>query len=128
MALKVESDPDQGSQEALDDEFAVRLEASLDRADVERRRHHWLQRMRAVVPLAILVVPILVWRLGGASHDGLRAAIDAVAWTAFLLDVGVHIDTGVLAYLGLRLLPALVGCLIFALVATTLLYTKSSKQ
>jgi hypothetical protein len=121
MALKVPS-PDVASQDRpLGVDFVDRLDASLVQADQERRRHVWLRRVQRLLPLILLVGPIVGWRLTLASPDGVHIGISTLAWVAFILDVGLHMDTTVLSGLQLQWLPALIGALIFALVAITLL-------
>jgi len=121
MALDVDPRPTLAEDPKLNPEFANRLEQSLERADQTLARRQWLGRIRTAAFVLILVTPILFWNLGGATHDGLGTSINLVAWLAFLLDVGVHINSGLLAYLGLRALPIAVGALIFVLVTVTLL-------
>jgi hypothetical protein len=106
----------------LGPEFTERLAASLPAADRERSRLTYAQYARWALPILLLVGPIIGWRLLSISPHAVHIAIDVVAWAAFLLDVGVHIDTSVLHYLGLGALPAGVGVLLFLLVGLTLLW------
>jgi hypothetical protein len=102
-------------------DFSKRLEAILAEADTERRRVMWVQRIRRLLPLVLLVGPLLGWRLMVATGTGSHVVVHALAWLTFLLDVGVHIDTAVLSYLGLRALPSVVGGLLFLLLTWSLL-------
>jgi hypothetical protein len=102
-------------------DFSQRLEAFLAEADTERRRVLWVQRIRRLLPAVLLVGPLLGWRLMVTTGTGSHVVVHALAWLTFLLDVGVHIDTAVLSYLGLRALPSVVGCLLFVLLAFSLL-------
>lgn len=102
-------------------DFAQRLESVLPAADRDRRRREWIRRARSILPLILLVGPILGWRLMLSSPDGVHAGIDAVAWLTFVLDVGVHLDTSLLSYLGLQTLPSIVGGLIFVVLGAWLL-------
>jgi hypothetical protein len=121
MALKVPT-PDVASQEQpLGVDFVDRLDASLTQADQERRRHIWVRRIQRLLPLILLVGPFIGWRLTLASPDGVHIGISTLAWLAFILDVGVHLDSTFLSGLQLQWLPALIGALIFVLVAVTLL-------
>jgi hypothetical protein len=119
MAIDVETP--RNPEPELREDFASRLDSSLARADRERRRHLIIARLQALLPIVLLVGPIVGWRLMLASPDGPHVTINALAWIAFLLDVGVHLDTTLLASLGLQALPSIVGVLIFILVTATLL-------
>jgi len=127
VALKVNPQPARGKAGPTND-FANRLEDALHRADRARARQPWVARGRVVLFALILAVPVIFWRLGGATHDGLGAAINALAWIAFLVDAGVHVDTSILSYLGLKALPVVVGIVIFGLVTATLLGGSEEEQ
>jgi hypothetical protein len=71
----------------------------------------------------LLAAPIVGWQLTLAFPDGFHVAITALAWLAFILDVGVHLDTSFLSYLGLQAIPAIVGLLLLAMVTAWLLAT-----
>lgn len=120
MSLQVE-------RAELTPDFVQRLERSLATADQERRRRVWYRRIRALLPLILLVGPIVGWRLMLASPDGVHVAIAALAWVTFALDVAVHTDTSLLDYLGLRELPVVVGGLLFVLVSVSILWTGDEK-
>lgn len=109
------------SDRALPPDFAERLEHSLAAADVERRRRAWLGRARRLLPLILLVGPLLAWRLMLAGPDGVHVGVAALAWVAFVLDVGVHLDTAFLSYLGLVELPTAVGGLLLLVLAASFL-------
>lgn len=102
-------------------DFADRLERSLRSADHERRRRTWYRRARALLPIILLVGPIIGWRLMLASPDGVHVGIAALAWTTFAVDVGVHVDTALLSYLGLSQLPTVVGAVLLVLLTGWLL-------
>lgn len=126
MAVDVEKTPVPEPELAQD--FADRLELSLPAADEIRRRNRILNRLGVLLPAILLIGPIVGWRLMLASPDGVHIGIDALTWISFLLDVGLRVDTSLLSYLGLQVLPSIVGALIFALVTVTLLgYRKAEK-
>jgi hypothetical protein len=75
----------------------------------------------------LLAAPILGWQLTLAFPDGFHIAITALAWLAFVLDVGVHLDTSFLSYLGLQAIPAIVGLLLLAMVTAWLLGTSGGE-
>jgi hypothetical protein len=129
MATEVETDRASGmsSEPRLAPDFTARLEEALAGADRDRRRRALLQRVRAFLPLVLLVGPIVGWRLMLASPDGVHVGIDTLAWITAVLDVGVHIDASVLSYLGLQALPSIVGFLLFVLVTLTLLGHRGEK-
>jgi hypothetical protein len=56
-----------------------------------------------------------------ASPGGVHVYVNVLAWLTFILDVGVHVDTVVLAYLGFQALPTIVGFVLFILLTVTLL-------
>jgi hypothetical protein len=109
------------SSEALGSDFMQRLEESLRSADHLRRRRRMLQRVRSLLPALLLIGPIVAWRLMLVSPDGVHVSITALAWVTFLLDVGVHVDSALLSYLGLSLLPVVVGVLLLTLITAWLL-------
>ena len=103
-------------------DFAQRLESSLRNADRERRRLHVIDRLRFVLPLVMLIGPLVAWRLMQVSTSGAHVMIDSLAWLAFILDVGVHADSAVLAYGHLQAVPSIVGIALGVLVAARLLW------
>ena len=103
-------------------DFAQRLEASLRDADRERRRLHLVDRLRFVLPLVLLIGPLVAWRLMQVSASGAHVMIDSLAWLAFILDVGVHVDSAVLAYVRLQAVPSIVGAALGVLLAVRLLW------
>lgn len=121
MASEIKSTPRDASADGLAPDFAERLEAALRTADRDRRLHQWKQRVRRLLPVCLLIGPIAGWRLTLASPGGPHVYVDAIAWLAFLLDVGVHANGAMLSYLGLQALPTIVGFLLFILVSVTLL-------
>jgi hypothetical protein len=120
MRYPVES-PTHPEETVLPEDFTQRLEAALRAADHNRRRRSILRRAGSVLPVILLLAPILGWRLMLATPDAVHVSIAALAWLTFLLDVGVHVDTAVLSYLGLRALPTLLGGLLLVLVTVGLL-------
>ena len=119
MATDMETRERSHSGPAAD--FAARLEQELARADRERRRVVWLRRLRAALPIVLLIGPIVGWRLILVSPDGVHVGVATLSWITAILDVGVHLDTTILSYLGLQALPSIVGFLLFILVTMTLL-------
>lgn len=109
-------------QQALPHDFAERLERSLAAADEERRRRAWAGRARRLLPLILLVGPLIAWRLMLSTPDGVHVGVAALAWTTFVLDLGVHVDTSVLSYLGLSELPSIVGALLMIMLTASLLW------
>jgi hypothetical protein len=112
---------------ALDAAFDLRLEQALRAADTARRRRHVQRRVQRLLPLILLIGPIVAWRLIVVSPGTVHVAIGALASLTFLLDVGVHVDTSVLSFLGLQALPTIVGGLLLVLVAVTLLSGSEEK-
>jgi hypothetical protein len=55
------------------------------------------------------------------SPSSAHVAIDALAWLTFVLDVAVHVDNSILTYLGLKVLPTIVGVLLLVLITGWLL-------
>jgi hypothetical protein len=106
----------------LPSDFTQRLESSLQAADRERRRRHLVARLRVALPVILLIGPLIAWRLMLASPDGVHVVIDTLAWLAFLLDVGVHVDSAVLAYSNLQAIPSIVGMALAVLFAVRLLW------
>jgi hypothetical protein len=107
---------------ALPSDFTDRLERSLAAADDERRRRVWMARFRRALPVVLLIGPLIAWRLTLSTPDGVHIAITALAWITFVLDLGVHINTSVLTYLGLVELPSIVGVLLTLMLAVSLLW------
>jgi hypothetical protein len=105
----------------LDPDFTARLETRLGAADRDRRRYVLWRRLRSLLPLVLLVGPIVGWRLMLSFPDGVHVTIAALAWIAFVLDIGVHLDTSLLNYLGLSALPSVVGGLILVVLTGLLL-------
>ena len=108
-------------QPLLAPDFSQRLEEALRDADQRRRRRRVTRRIKTALPWLLLVGPLIAWRLTLASPDGMHVGIGALAWIAFLLDVGVHADTVLLSYLGLQALPSVVGIVLLILVTGWLL-------
>ncbi|HLJ68912.1 MAG TPA: hypothetical protein VKX16_16285 [Chloroflexota bacterium] len=123
MAIHAHHSPTDLAEPKLPADFAERLERSLREADRERRRQMWLARARRALLLTLLVGPFVGWRLTLSAPSGLHLYIDVLSWLAFMLDAAVHVDASVLRYLGLQALPAVTGCLLFAMVTLTLLWT-----
>lgn len=107
---------------ALPSDFADRLERSLAAADDERRKRTWIARFRRALPVVLLIGPLIAWRLTLSTPDGVHIVISALAWISFVLDLGVHIDTSVLSYLGLVELPSILGILLTVTLAVSLLW------
>lgn len=105
----------------LDPDFTHRLESALPSADLDRRRRSRLRRARALLPVLLVLIPIVGWRLMLTTPDGVHVSIAALAWLTFILDVGMHVDSALLSYLGLQALPAIVGILLFVLITGWLL-------
>jgi uncharacterized Tic20 family protein len=103
-------------------DFAQRLESSLQAADRERRRRQVMARLAVALPVVLLIGPLIAWRLMLASPDGVHVMIESLAWLAFLLDVGVHIDSAVLTYVNLQAVPSVVGVALAVLLAAQLLW------
>jgi hypothetical protein len=114
-------------RDTLPPDFTERLQRSLAAADGERQRRLWLRRARNALPLVLLVGPLLAWRLMLSTPDGTHVAVGALAWTAFLLDLGVHVDTSLLSFLGLSQLPSIVGALLMVMLTATLLWEESDR-
>jgi hypothetical protein len=72
--------------------------------------------------LVLLVGPLLAWRLMLSTPDGVHVTVSALAWTTFVLDLGVHVDTSVLSYLGLSQLPSIIGALLMLMLSVSLLW------
>jgi hypothetical protein len=124
MAIHTPSQREQTSDEHLGSEFVDRLTQSLDGADRARSRRAWIRRLRATLPIVLLVGPIVGWRLMLSSPDGMHVAIGTLSWVAFVLDIGVHADASLLSSLSLQWLPTVMGVLLFVLVAITLLWER----
>jgi hypothetical protein len=105
----------------LTPDFSERLETALRSADQSRWRRRAARRFTVVLPWLLLIGPMVAWRLTLASPDGVHIGIGALAWIAFLLDVGVHTDAALLSYLGLQALPSIVGLVLLLLVTGSLL-------
>lgn len=119
MAVEIESS--RSAEPELGADFVARLEKSLPKADGDRRRHQIAARAQRLLPLVLLIGPIAGWRLMLASPDGVHLSVEALTWLTFVLDVGVHLNTSILSYLGFQALPTIVGVLLFILVTATLL-------
>jgi hypothetical protein len=126
MATEVETKD--RAQSGLPHDFAARLEPALARADRERHRRLLANRLRAALPAVLMVGPIVGWRLILVSPDGVHVGVSTLAWITAILDVGVHLDTSLLSYLGLQALPAFVGFVLFVLVTVTLLGSSKEEQ
>lgn len=125
MASSLESPTPVGQEPQLGQEFTRRLEVALRAAERDRRRRAALLHLRSLLPFVLLLAPIVGWRLILATPDGVHVGIGVLAWLTFMLDVGVHVDTTVLSYLGLQALPSVVGALLLILVTGWLLSTSS---
>jgi hypothetical protein len=112
----------------LPTDFADRLERSLPGADSERRRRVWTGRLRRFLPLVLLVGPPVAWRLMLSTPDGVHVTVTALTWTTFVLDLGVHVDTSVLSYLGLAQLPSVVGALLAVMLTVSLLWQAKERD
>jgi hypothetical protein len=123
MLRQAESLPQQKGTDTLGSDFGWRLESALRAADHERRRRTFMRRVRSLLLVLLLAAPILGWQLTLAFPDGFHVTITALAWLAFILDVGVHLDRSFLSYLGLQAMPAIVGLLLLAMVTAWLLGT-----
>lgn len=122
MPAPVHSGERETASQGLPADFGQRLESSLRAADRERRRHHLLSSFRVALPVVLLIGPLVAWRLMLASPDGVHVMIETLAWLAFLLDIGVHIDSAVLTYSGLQAIPSIVGVALAVLLAVRLLW------
>jgi hypothetical protein len=122
MPARVHSGERETMAMELPADFVQRLEPSLQAADRERRRRHLIARLRVALPVALLIGPLIAWRLMLASPHGVHVMIDTLAWLAFLLDVGVHIDSAVLSYSNLQAVPSIVGIALALLLAFRLLW------
>ena len=112
----------------LDEEFSRRLSLALPTADHERRRRAVYRRARSLLPIILLVGPLIGWRLILATPDAVHLAISMLAWVAFVLDIGVHLDTSLLTYLGLQSLPTIVGGLLLVVLTGWLLGSPKGHQ
>ncbi len=113
---------------ALPSDFTDRLERSLPAADDERRRRVWIARLKRALPFILLIGPLIAWRLTLSTPDGVHIVIAALAWITFVLDLGVHMDTSMLSYLGLVELPSIVGALLTFMLAVSLLWESKDKR
>ena len=127
MLRQAESLPQGRRAETLGSDFGWKLETALRAADQERRRRTLMRRVRKLFLVLLLAAPVLGWQLTLAFPDGFHIAITALAWLAFILDVGVHLDSSFLSYLGLQAIPAIVGLLLLAMVTAWLLGTPGGK-
>jgi hypothetical protein len=116
------------TESELDEGFSRRLELALPGADHTRRRRVVRGRIARFIPFLLLVAPVIGWRLILASPDGVHVTIGALAWVAFLLDVGVHVDASLLRYLGLQALPSIAGALLLFLITAWVLTSPSDTQ
>lgn len=117
---------DSDSEPASD--FTRRLELSLGAADAERRRVQMRRRVQAALPILLLIGPIVAWKLMAISSSSAHVAIDTLAWVTFILDVGMHVDNTILSYLGLKVLPSIVGVLLLLLITAWLLSTPRGEE
>jgi len=128
MALDTKPEPRSAQRPRLSANFDRRLEASLADADRERLRRLWYARGRRALAVVLLTGPILAWRLFVFFPGSVHVVVGALAWLTFLLDVGVHVDTTALTFLGLQGLPTVVGALLFALLALTFLGSDKDRK
>ncbi|HZU12722.1 MAG TPA: hypothetical protein VFB58_07765 [Chloroflexota bacterium] len=103
-------------------DFARRIERSLNGADTARRWHQWKERARLALPVVLLAGPVIGWHLLQHTPGSGHMAVAALATVAFILDVGVHLDTSLLSSLGLADLPTVVGLLLLVMVAASVLW------
>ena len=120
--MAIRHDPSQRQADTLlHEDFSARLEGALQRADAERRRRVLRVRLAKSASVALLVGPILAWRLIGTTPGGEHVVVDALVWMTFLLDIGVHIDNATLSYLHLQAIPVIVGLLLLVVIGIWLL-------
>ncbi len=119
--MNAASTPRAQGEPELDEEFTRRLELALPAADQSRRRRATRHRLARIAFGLVLVAPLAAWRLMLTSPDGVHVAINALAWITFILDVGVHVDSALLSFLGLQMLPSIVGGLLLGMIALWLL-------
>lgn len=120
--MKAAGTPEIEVEPELDASFTRRLELALPEADQRRRRRVVRHRLTRLALALVLIAPLAAWRLMLTTPDGVHVAINALAWLTFILDVGVHVDTSVLSYLGLQVLPSVVGGLLLVMIAVWLLF------
>lgn len=113
---------------SLPADFADRLEDALAGADRTRRKRAWSRRLVSLLPIVLLIGPVVGWRLTDSTGGGVHVVIAALAWVTFLLDVGVHVDTSILSYLGLAQLPTIVGVVILAVLTFWLLSDREAEE
>jgi hypothetical protein len=119
--VAVRSDPTDRADILLDDDFSARLERSLQDADAVRRRRAMRTRLARVGLVALLIGPLVAWRLIGTTPGGEHVVVDALVWLTFLLDVGVHVDSATLSYMHLQFVPVIVGLLVLLVTGIWLL-------
>jgi hypothetical protein len=105
----------------LDEDFSSRLELALGDADAVRRRRQWQSRLARAASVALLIGPLLAWKLIGASPGGEHVVVDALVWLTFLLDAGVQVDSATLSYLHLQAVPVIVGLILLVVIGLWLL-------
>lgn len=122
------SRPSGQTQPHLDADFTSRLAASLTKADHERQRFAIARRARYILPYLLLAGPVLAWRLTVYAPVSTHMVIDSLGWLTFLLDVGMHMDTALLSYLNLQIVPMVVGLLLLVVVSGWLLTEPEKKK
>lgn len=102
-------------------DFTQRLRESLESADRRRRRRALVARLRIALPAVLLVGPVLAWHLMNVAPASFTIVIGLLAQWMLVLNVGVHVDTSLLRYLGLQALPSVVGGLLLIVITGWLL-------
>jgi|SRR5579884_1370242 len=102
-------------------DFTQRLRGSLESADRRRRRRAVVARLRLALPAVLLVGPVLAWHLMNIAPGSFAIVVGLLAQWMLVLNVGVHVDTSLLRYLGLQALPSVVGVLLLIVITGWLL-------
>lgn len=120
MAVEIESTQD-GTDAPLDADFSSRLARALPAADSRRRRRAFRVRLASLAPALLLVGPLVAWKLTLATPGGTHIVVGALVSLTFALNVAVHVDTAVLSYLHLQVVPTVAGVLVLLLTGLHLL-------